>query len=326
MAVVRRAVLLAVVLLVGGHAAHARAEDPAPAPAAQAKPAPFLWLIEGPPRIYLFGTIHLPDPRVMDFPPVVREAHASADVVWGELGLGDAESPRVQASMYLSGGKRLEDVVPEATYAKLQAYLQARGTPSAIVDRMKPLWAALVVGMLDALPLLASGMPMDKLLLKQAQEAGRETGGLETIEEQLEVFDAASLEAQAQLLDEAVVELEKARVSGKKPLEELIAGYVKGDLTLLHDELAKMSATENPEAKALAKRLLDDRNVKMVQRILERSARAPEKTYFVLVGAGHYAGPEGILALLAKQGVKARRLAADERLPARAPVQAPAAR
>lgn len=312
-----------------GLAAQAAADEPAPAPAPATVPtevvkqAPYLWVIEGPPRIYLFGTIHLPDPRVMDFPAVVRAAHASADVVWGELSLEDQASPKVQGAMFLPDGKTLKDVVPAATYDKLVAYLTARKTPPLIVARMKPIWASVVLGMLDALPLLAQAEPMDKLLLKQAAEAGKATGGLETIEEQLAVFDAATPEAQARMLDQTVVELEQARAEGKQPLEELIVAYAKGDLQVLHDQMAKMGATEDADLKALSKRLLDDRNVTMVKRLMERTAQAPEKTYFVLVGAGHYPGTEGILALLEKQGVKARRLTADESLPAKPAVATP---
>lgn len=299
------------------------AEDAAPAKP-EPKPAPYLWVVEGPTRIFLFGTIHLPDPRVRDFPKIVREAHAAADVVWGELSLDDQDSPKVQAAMFLPDGKTLKDVVPAATYAKLQAYLKARGTPPMIVDRMKPIWASVVVGLLDALPLLASGEPMDKQLLKDAAAAGKTTGGLETVEEQLAVFEAASAEAQARFLDQTVVDLEQARAEGKQPVEALIKAYAEGDLAGLHDQMAKMSASEDPDVRALAKRLLDDRNVLMVDRLLARTAKAPQKTYFVLVGAGHYPGPEGILALLEKKGLKTRRLAADEPLPAAAAVTTPA--
>jgi len=308
-------------------AGSARAEDPAPAPApepAGVKPAPYLWVIEGPPRIYLFGTIHVPDPRVMDFPAVVWDAHAAADVVWGELSLEDQNSPKVQQAVLLPEGKTLKEVLPAATYDKLQAHLAARGSSPMIFARMKPIWASVILGLLDALPLLSQAEPMDDLLLKQAKAAGKVTGGLETIEEQLQVFESVPAEAQARILDEAVVELEKARSEGKQPIEELIVAYACGNLQALHDETAKMAASEDVEVKALAKRLLDDRNLKMVERLLERTAKAPTKTYFVLVGAGHFPGPEGFLALLEKKGLPARRLAADEKLPAQALVPTPA--
>lgn len=330
-AVLRRLAVASLVALPWLGAVPVHAEDAAPAapapapPAAPApKPAPYLWLVEGPTRIYLFGTIHLPDPRVMSFPQVVRDAHAAADVVWGELSLEDQDSPKVQRAMFLPDKQTLKDVVPAATYEKLQAYLKARGAPAMIVERMKPIWASVVLGMLDALPLLASAEPMDKLLLKEAAAAGKETGGLEVIEEQLQVFDAASAEAQARFLDQTVTDLDQARVEGKKPVEAMVKAYAEGDLEALHAEMAKMAASEDPDVKALSKRLLDDRNVTMVDRLLARTAKAPEKTYFVLVGAGHYPGPEGILALLAKKGLTTRRLAADEKLPAPAAAATPA--
>src|SRR5437773_1181942 len=46
---------------------------------------PFLWRIEGPVPSYLYGTIHLPDSRVLDMPEVVRQAIAASDGIFTEL-------------------------------------------------------------------------------------------------------------------------------------------------------------------------------------------------------------------------------------------------
>ena len=57
--------------------------DPEPAP-------PFLWMIDLDPPSFLLGTIHLPDERVLDLPPVVREAFDASEVVYTEITLDTA--------------------------------------------------------------------------------------------------------------------------------------------------------------------------------------------------------------------------------------------
>ena len=42
---------------------------------------PYLWRIEGETPSYLFGTIHLPDPRVTTFHPEVVKAIRGADAI-----------------------------------------------------------------------------------------------------------------------------------------------------------------------------------------------------------------------------------------------------
>ena len=75
-----RILLAPLALLVAAYAAPAAQETPAPAPQASAPPAapkgsPFLWRIEGHgAAAYLYGTIHLPDDRVLSLPDTVERA------------------------------------------------------------------------------------------------------------------------------------------------------------------------------------------------------------------------------------------------------------
>jgi uncharacterized protein YbaP (TraB family) len=57
-------------------------------------------------------------------------------------------------------------------------------------------------------------------------------------------------------------------------------------------------------------RVLDARNRVMVDRLLAKRAERPNKTLFFAVGTLHYAGNEGIIALLEKKGLKVTRVTA----------------
>src|SRR5215510_15315077 len=60
------------------------------APAAQPTQKPLLWRIEGPVPSYLYGTIHIPDQRVLALPEVVMRAMAASDAVYTEVQLDPA--------------------------------------------------------------------------------------------------------------------------------------------------------------------------------------------------------------------------------------------
>ena len=78
----RRAIsLLATTALLG---ACAGAQAPPPS---DGKPGPFLYRIDGAVPSHLFGTIHLPDERVLELPSSVERALDDADAVYTEVKL-----------------------------------------------------------------------------------------------------------------------------------------------------------------------------------------------------------------------------------------------
>ena len=63
--------------------------------AVRATDKPFLWRIEGTAPSYLYGTVHVPDPRVLELPEIVRRAFDASDVFNAEIPL----DPATQAGM-----------------------------------------------------------------------------------------------------------------------------------------------------------------------------------------------------------------------------------
>lgn len=287
---------------------------------------PFLYVLEGPARVFVFGTIHLPDPRIRELPASVWSAHAASDVVLGELDAESMNSVKAATKQFLPKGRRLGDVVPPEVLARLRAYMTARGGSSAGLERLKPVWAAVNLGLLDVLPLLAQHPPMDQTLQVKAKQAEKQYGGLETVDEQLEVFNGLSFEVQAKFLDRTLADLEKARDTGSSPMDALILPYYRGDLGALHGEVARMQQDGDADVKAFMRRLLEDRNHVMAERLLARIAAEPGKTWFVAVGAGHLSGPEGLLALLEARGYSSRRATREETFAAQAQPQPASAR
>lgn len=296
------ALLLALLVLAGP----VRAEDEEATPRRS-----LLWVVEGEPTIYLFGTMHVPDPRVTALAAEVEEALDGSDVFWAEYPMEVASQMQVQQAMLAPPGSGLSKAVPEATYERLAKYLAGRGMNVAAFEGFKTWAVDVTLQILDILPQMATSKPLDQLLYDRMKKAGKDVGGLETVEEQLAIFNGFSVEDQATFLAKTLdrLEAEATAPEGEKTLlERMVDLYVEGDPDKLAAMMTEQYDPEDPAQKEFMIRLLDDRNVRMVDRLLERAAEAPEKTYFVAVGAGHFPGEKGILALLREKGKTVRRV------------------
>jgi uncharacterized protein len=277
--------------------------------------APLLWQGRlGTHHVSLFGTIHVPDARVLALSASVRGAFNRADRVVTEIPLDTARQAELAAALLLPEGQRLRAIVGDALFARLEARVRAALTPTApevaplvgsMLDRLKP-WAALAqLATLEYLPdLLAGRTSLDAQLYADAVAAGKKVGGLETVAEQASTFDAFSPQEQATLLDEALRDLETpVGPSGA----QLVEWYLEGN----GDKLAEALSQGSRDA-ALARKfeaeVLVKRNFRMADRIDALRRDAPGETVFVAVGAMHLVGNDNIPQLLQARGYEISRV------------------
>jgi uncharacterized protein YbaP (TraB family) len=261
--------------------------------------------------------MHLADKRFARWPRVVEEAHASADVVLVEVRNEELDPVKLRPRLFLPDETRLSDVLPAATLERLHAHLEKRGLGAEAFDRYRAWVVATTLPQLDKLTELSLHEPMDKLLYAIAQRAGREVAGLETIDEQLSLFESLTNEQQARMVDAAITTIEKNAESGRDVLADLTAVYLRGDAEGLLKVIADAEAAGDDENKKFLADLLYKRNELMVDRLLERAKTRADKTMFVAVGAAHLPGDRGVIALLGKKGWKSRRVGVDDEIPAR---------
>jgi uncharacterized protein YbaP (TraB family) len=246
---------------------------------------------------WLFATIHTDDPRVTRLPVPVREAFDQARTIVLEL-VPDSEMLEASRSMMLLAPQTgLSELIPASLYQDLVGLLSTRGMTPAAIERLRP-WAVLLV--LSMPP--SSGQPvLDLVLYQRALSAGKTVQGLETIAEQLGVFEALSLEDQIGLLEATVRETEQ--LPGL--FTALVDAYLAEDLGELM-RLGQTLAADDPELDArLRKRLFEDRNRRMferMQRFLQQGA------CFVAVGALHLPGDNGLLQQLERAGFEVQRI------------------
>ena len=282
-----------------------------PARAADVEPTPYplLWRIETEPPSWLFGTIHLGDPRVLALSTAVEDALYGSDAVFTELPMGGSLMSGMARHIFLPPDQTLEDVLPAKLHARLQAYLKSRGSPKRLLERMQIWGVVMTLGTLDFADAMAAGQPLDAWLWDEGRAMGLEVGGLEFMEEQVHAFGNFTSEEQVELLRQTLDKLEEAL--GEDTSESIIQAYLDGRV----DEMMEvMEVTSGADAdtdelsKRLQTQLLDERNQRMTERITLKLRQSPGKQFFFAVGAAHMPGEQGLVELLRQQGFGVTRI------------------
>lgn len=273
---------------------------------------PLLWKVEGKELkkpSYLFGTIHLSTPPVGNLHPAAEKAFEASDVVYTEIPMDMKTQMGMVGLLMRKDGKTLDESIGEKLSGELDAELKAINPQlNAVPFQTFKTWA-----MAASIPLLKSQLKgeqaLDLALWNRATKEGKETGGLETAEGQVGVFEAFGEADQVKFLGETLKQLREDRESGKDSVGALVSAYASGDEEKVRQEMDKameqMAAGENKDlGERLMKRLLTDRDASMAKTIGEKLQAAPDKTQFFAVGAGHYAGKPGIRGHLEEQGYR----------------------
>lgn len=273
---------------------------------------PFLWKATGEHSFYLLGTIHLPDPRITTLPDEVEQALENSTSFYAELDLSESNIIEIAQLMWLPEGQTLFDLLPEATQSNTSELL-ANINPAINLEMFsnQKVWALAVTLTLLEQQLKYPGQPpLDIVLFEKSSKQGKITGGLETIHEQMNIFEEMSVKEQLRLLDDTIEFMQQAQLKETSVAEQSVNAYLQGDLDRLMEYLTSYMKDE-PFYDALLKKLMDDRNHKMTETILSLVQQNPQQVFFFAVGAGHFWGENGINTLLEKQGYSIRQVPAN---------------
>lgn len=239
-------------------------------------------------KSWLFGTMHLADPRVTALAKPVRDALREARIFTMEMVLDLDTVLAISERMYYRDGTRLADRIGPELFARTAELLVPYGVAAETAGRLKP-WAAYTT---LSLPPGERGTPLDMMLMSIAEKAGKPVHGLETLDEQFAVFESLGLSDQIALLTEVVCHHRDLHAEA----EQMIAAYVARDLQALAGLAAR---TDSPAQRRLLANVLELRNARMVERLgpdLEAGGA------FIAVGALHLPGPDGLLTRLEHAG------------------------
>ena len=261
----------------------------------------FLWKVEAPggATAHLLGSLHVLTADAYPLPAAIDKAFAESKTLVEEVDLDEMNDPMLMmaalSKAMLTGGETLDQLVSAQTYAEVKKRAEAYGMPMQALQRMKP-W--LVAVTLMAPTLQAAGfkpeLGIDRHFFDRAKEKGLKRQALETLAYQLDRFDQMSAKLQEDLLKATIEDLD-TQVTGVK---DMVRAWSSGDLATM-EKMMLTALTESPE---LYQRLLLERNqnwVPHVERCLSEKAGC-----FIVVGAAHLVGKDGLPALLSKKGYK----------------------
>jgi uncharacterized protein YbaP (TraB family) len=287
-------------LLLSGASAHAQ---PVAAPAevmpADAVAGPALWKVaDADTTIYLFGTVHALPKDKQWYDGRIARAFEGADELVTEIDVADlgSSAQALASEGTLPQGQSLRDLMTGEDRQKFEAALVSLGLPVEALDRYEPWFAAMT---LSLLPLLRTGYDTQSGVEQtlSGRPGSRTHAGLETMQDQIGLFDTMPIPQQLSFLEQTVDALPKASAS----LDAMVAEWLKGDAGKLA-ELLNAELTD-PD---LRQRLLTNRNGHWAQWIVHRLEQPG--TVFVAVGAGHLAGDGSVQEQLGKLGIPVQRV------------------
>ncbi len=272
------------------------------AAAAQAGDKLFLWQVEGEQAtVYLTGSIHVGKEEFFPLAEPIEQTFAATKVLAVEVDMTDPEVIQTSGQLImtrgmLTGDETLQDRLEPETWQRLEAHAQETGVSLVMFQKMKPGIMAVVLVM-NAYQQAGFDpeLGIDKHFLMGAKQAGYEIRQLEKVEDQLELFFAISDE----LDDPLILEMLDQMADLEAYTQEMIDLWLAGDPEGL-DRFVQENMGDDPELQAFYRKLLDERNVAMVETI--DGWLAGDEDVFVVVGAAHYGGEMGILKLLQEKG------------------------
>jgi uncharacterized protein YbaP (TraB family) len=302
--------LIAAALALAPSLASAQAAAPAPAaPPAAAAPAPLpdadpaLWVVrDADTTVYLFGTFHLLDGRPWFNDEVKTAFDASGELVMEAILPEDLASlqPLILRYAIDPEGRTLSSRLTAEQNAALTHTLAPLGVPASAFDRFEPWFLAMTLPALAAQRLGLNAQAGPETVLSAAARARRmPIAELEGFEWQIRVFDEMPEAQQLAQLNET---LEQADELPAK-LAPMLAAWSSGDVERL---AALLNEDETEQDRGLHRLLFTERNANWARWIQERMARPG--TVFLAVGAGHFTGPDSVLAALAAHGLTATRV------------------
>jgi uncharacterized protein YbaP (TraB family) len=228
------------------------------------------------------------------------QAYASSKSLLMEINLADMDLEQLQAEMLagamLPEGKSLPGVLGPKRYSRAEALARDVGVELAAFDQFAPWFAAEAISQVQLLQLgfqPTSGVEM--YFLERARSDGKSIAGLETVHDQIALFEGLSPDAQAEYL---VASLEQAHELPKQ-VDDMVHAWQRGDTAWFNDQLR----SELGRDPALYQSVLAARNRKWIPKI--EALLNDDKNYLVIVGTGHLVGRNSVIEMLKKDGVGA---------------------
>ncbi len=264
------------------------------------KPETYMWLLKSDTAtVYLLGSVHTGKKENYPLHEKIENAYVASDYLVVEANVSkdkqaDLQMKTIQLAMF-TDGKTLKSVLPEKTYALVDAEFKKLGYSVASFDMFEPWIVSLSLVSMRTMKMgFDASLGIDQYFLGKANEGKKEILELESIDFQLTLLDSMPLEKQITSLEETCT---KSYEDNQKLFDDIYACWKEADAVKM-DKLMDLS-DKNSEFNQI---IFKQRDAKMAEKIIE--FLKTDKKYFVVVGAGHLTGEDSVVDLLKKKGYK----------------------
>ncbi len=255
--------------------------------------------------VYLLGSFHLLKPGDYPVSGDITEAFAAADRLVFEVPPEDLHDPAtalkfLQAAGYAQGGA-LSEVLPPDVHEAFARVLARNGVPAAQFEAFEPWFVNLSLTMALSQSMGFSGEHgLDQHLMRAAADAGKPTGGLETIDDQIQALDGTPMEEQVAALSDFVSRPDD--MPGL--LADLHTAWRDADVAALDRMTVEEMQARTPETYRRINVVRNQAWLPQIRAMLDDGS----DDVLVVVGALHLLGEDGLVAHLADAGYRVERV------------------
>jgi len=257
-------------------------------------------------KLFIGGTVHLLVASDYPLPAAYQKAYARSAKIVLETDMKKLQSTDFQATMMrelsYSGDANLRQVINQQTYKALEQFFSQRGIPMVNIIGFKPGMVATMMTMVELQRLGLAGVGVDAYYNTKTINDGKLLGQLESVETQLNFIATMGIGQEDEMLAYSLADI--ARLPSL--MRTMKDAWRQGDMNTLEAIGITPFKVEFP---SIYKALLVDRNNAWIPQI-EAMLKTSE-VEFVLVGALHLAGEDGLLSQLSSRGYKIELLHAN---------------
>ena len=245
--------------------------------------------------VYLLGSIHIGKESYYPMADVIEDAYKKSNYLVGEIDMENVTIDDLMSKALFTGSGNLKSTLKQENYLFLKHFFDSVGLMPTMYDRFKP-WYAIV--MYQGLNIntendISNEYGVDLYFQNKARMDSLPILEIETVADQ--IYYLMKLGDYA----DDIIEMERESTGnqGNIEMQNLMDAWERGDEQALMKYFIDVDENYH-KMRELMQQLIDERNIKMTKKI--EGYLATNKTYFVVVGAGHPIGEKGIINLLKK--------------------------
>jgi hypothetical protein len=253
--------------------------------------------------VYLLGSIHLGKKEWYPLPKQIEDLFNKSDYLVTEIDINKVDPSILYNQMLITDSTTLKDKLKLENFNKINEKLTKFGIPEEALLKLRPWFVVVLLSNINNIEQsqIDAQFGVDMYFNDKANEEKKEIKEIETATEQINYLSEFD-----NFADEMIEMEDKVDSSNQTDNELLLDAWVNGDEEKL-DKIINQVYFDYPKLGPLMDNLLLKRNLKMAETI--KTYLQTKKMYFIVVGAGHLVGKNGIIKLLSKEKIyKIRRI------------------